>query len=98
MPFKAERIDSGPDEGKFRVINTETGEVKAGATSKEKAESQIRLLNAIEFNPSFVPRGPKKNVLERETLTGALTDYFQVNIDEAQKAKKPKKGEPGYTG
>ncbi len=97
MPFKAERISSGPDEGKFQVINTETGEVKARGTTKDKAQSQARLLNAIEFNPSFVPRGSKKNVSERETLTEALSDYFQVNIDEARK-KKPKKGDPGYKG
>ena len=100
MPFKMEEITSGSDKGKFRVLNTDTGEVKAGATMKEKAEAQLRLLRGIEAG-TLTPRGSKKFVPKRETLTDALTGYFQVNIDAAQKAKKdrkPKKGEPGYKG
>ncbi len=100
MPFKMEEITSGSDNGKFRVLNTDTGEVKAGASTKEKAEAQLRLLRGIEAG-TLTPRGSKKFVPERETVTGALSNYFQVNIDEAQKAKKdkkPKKGEPGYIG
>lgn len=37
----------------FEVINVDTGAVKSRKTTKEKAEKQIRLLNAIEHG--FVP-------------------------------------------
>lgn len=40
--------------GRYRVATP--GGIKAKATTKEKAESQQRLLNAIEHNPSFRPR------------------------------------------
>jgi hypothetical protein len=38
----------------YQVINVDTGDVKSRKTTKEKAEKQIRLLNAIEHG--FVPK------------------------------------------
>lgn len=35
-------------EGKFEVVNKDTGAVKAKHTSRESAEKQVRLLHGIE--------------------------------------------------
>jgi hypothetical protein len=35
-------------DGKFEVVNSHTGKVKAKHTTKEKAEAQVRLLHMIE--------------------------------------------------
>ena len=51
MPVKVRKTASG----KYRV-STPHG-VKAKGTTKAKAASQKRLLNAVEHNPSFKPRG-----------------------------------------
>ena len=49
MPEKITKVKGG-----YRV-STPHG-VKAKKTTKEKAESQARLLRAIEHNPGFKPR------------------------------------------
>jgi len=46
MPYKAEERDGG-----WVVVNTDTNEVKAKHDSKESAERQVRLLEAIENDP-----------------------------------------------
>lgn len=51
MPVKVERITSGKNKGKFRVRDNG---VSAKATTKEKAESQARLLRGIAHG--FKPR------------------------------------------
>jgi len=51
MPYKKRKL---PNQDLYRVYNTETKEVKAYATTKEKADKLIRLLNAI--NHGFVPK------------------------------------------
>ncbi len=48
MPFKAERITSGKNKGKWRVINTDTRSVKASATTEANAKAQVRLLEGIK--------------------------------------------------
>lgn len=50
MPYKVEEHD-----GKCKVINTETGDVKAEHASCEDAHRQVRLLHAIENDPNFKP-------------------------------------------
>ena len=49
MPYKIQKLSNG----KYKVVNKETGSVKARETTKTKAEKQIRLLNAIDhgFKP-----------------------------------------------
>ena len=42
MPYSIEKVPLG-----YRVINTETRKVHAAHTTKEKAQAQVRLLNAI---------------------------------------------------
>lgn len=42
--------------GKFQVINTETKDVKGSDMTEAKADSQLRLLNAVEHNPDFRPK------------------------------------------
>jgi len=36
------------DDGTYRVVNSDTGEVKAKSTTKEDAEKQVRLLHGVE--------------------------------------------------
>ncbi len=51
MPVTKTRLKSG----KVRVSTP--GGVKAKSTTLAKAKAQERLLNAIEHNPNFKPRG-----------------------------------------
>jgi len=44
--------------GTYRV--TTPGGVKSKGTTLRKAKAQQRLLNAIEHNPDFTPRGKRK--------------------------------------
>ena len=37
----------------YEVINKDTGDVKAKHTSKEDADKQVRLLEAIEHDPEW---------------------------------------------
>ena len=48
MPWSIIRIAEGKDKGKYRVINSKTGKVFAKATTKGKAEAQVRLLGGVE--------------------------------------------------
>ena len=52
MPYQLIKLPTG----KYRVINTETKKVHSDSTTKEKAQSQLRLLNAIEYG-GFKPTG-----------------------------------------
>lgn len=51
MPY---RIEATGD-GRYRVVNADTGKVHARHTSHRKARLQVRLLNAREHG--FVPTG-----------------------------------------
>jgi hypothetical protein len=44
MPYKMERNS----DGSYRVINADTGDVKAAHTSKRDAIRQIRLLHGVD--------------------------------------------------
>ena len=55
MPAKSRKITRGKNKGKYRV-STPKG-VKSKATTKKKAESQKRLLNAIDHG--WKPTGKK---------------------------------------
>jgi hypothetical protein len=44
MPYQIEKLYNG----RFRVKNTKTGEVKAKNTTKIKAQKQVKLLNYLE--------------------------------------------------
>jgi len=43
-----QKITSGKNKGKYRVINKQTGKVHAAATSKANAKAQMRLLYGVE--------------------------------------------------
>lgn len=62
MPYKIEKRGN-----KYAVINAETGEVHARGTTKQKAEAQVRLLNAQDHG--FKP-----------DKTKVLSDGTRVNI------------------
>lgn len=54
MPYKIEQEGEN-----FKVINADTGDVKAVHSppdAKEKAERQVRLLNAVENDPAFAQK------------------------------------------
>lgn len=44
MPYLIKKLDNG----RFRVKNAKTGEVKAKNTTKIKAQKQVKLLNYLE--------------------------------------------------
>jgi hypothetical protein len=54
VPYESKETEGG----KVEVINSETKEVKAihePPDAKEKAERQLKLLNAIENDPTWKP-------------------------------------------
>lgn len=51
MPYKKEKKGD-----KWCVINADTGDEKACHNTEEEADRQIRLLHAIENDPTFKPR------------------------------------------
>ena len=51
MPYEIRPVEGDG----FEVINTDTGKVKAKHAKKEDAERQVRLLHAIEKDPSWEP-------------------------------------------
>jgi len=54
MPYKIEQ-----DGENYKVVNEQTGETKAThepPDAKEKAERQVRLLNAVENDPAFAEK------------------------------------------
>ncbi len=53
MPYKIRPIRGTKF---YRVVNTETGEVKAKRTTKKRAAAQVRLLEGLEHG-TLVPRG-----------------------------------------
>ena len=53
MPYTIRKVRGRPC---YRVKNRRTKRVLAKCTSKKRAKKQIRLLQAIENNPDFVPR------------------------------------------
>ncbi len=52
MPYQIRKL---PNSNKYTVRNTETGHVFAKRTTRDKAESLVRLLRAIGNNKHFVP-------------------------------------------
>jgi hypothetical protein len=53
MPYTMRKVRRKPC---FKVYNQKTKRVYSKCTSKEKAQKQIKLLNAIKYNKDFVPR------------------------------------------
>lgn len=50
MPYEIK----GPNgEGKYEVVNKDTGAIKAKHATKEDAERQVRLLHAVENDPGW---------------------------------------------
>ena len=61
MPVTIKRIKGGYQVRTPRMIH-------AKKTTKAKAKSQERLLNAIEHNPNFKPRKKKKIVVKKKKV------------------------------
>lgn len=57
MPYAIEKITSGKNKGKYKVVNKETGKVHARATSKTNAQRQVRLMQGVEHG--WKPTGAK---------------------------------------
>lgn len=59
MPYEVRQAGD-----KYEVINSDSGEVKAThepPDAKEKADAQVRLLEAVEHNPEWIPKEPGKD-------------------------------------
>ena len=52
MPYATKKTKKGC----IQVYNKKTRRVYAKCTTQKKADKQIRLLRALENNPSFIPR------------------------------------------
>ena len=50
MPYE---IKGPTSDGKYEVINKDTGAVKAKHATKEDAERQVRLLNAVDNDENW---------------------------------------------
>jgi hypothetical protein len=50
MPYTIRKVRNQPC---YKVYNKKTKKVHAKCTSREKAQKQIRLLNAIKYNKNF---------------------------------------------
>ena len=53
MPYSIRKV---PKKSCFRVSNRQSKHVFARCTSKKRAQKQVRLLRALEYNRKFVPR------------------------------------------
>jgi len=53
MPYKITKVRNST---KYRVVNTETGEVKAKRTTLKKAKAQVALLEGLEHGTIKVRR------------------------------------------
>jgi hypothetical protein len=51
MPYEIKHIENDG----YEVVNKDTGDVKAHHATKEDAERQVRLLEAIEHDPGWEP-------------------------------------------
>lgn len=56
------------EDGSFKVVNTETGEVHAGSTTKGNAKAQVRLLQGVKHG--MKPRGAAKGAVIDPYLPG----------------------------
>ncbi len=56
MPYTIRKVSK---KNCYKVMNRKTKRVFAKCSTKENAKKQMRLLNAIEYNKNFVPRGKK---------------------------------------
>jgi hypothetical protein len=62
MPYTIRKV---PKKNCYRVTNTKTKRVFAHCASKKHAESQVRLLRAVENNKNFVLRPEKRRVTRK---------------------------------
>jgi len=81
MPYKLIKLKNN----KYRVINSETGEVKAFQTTKDNAIKQIRLLYALERNPSFRRKFKKSSKRSKRS-------YLRKNSGKRSSGKRKNSG------
>ena len=93
MPFKVVKIDDN-DEGKYRVINSDTGEVHAFHTTKKKAQEQVEILQKAteeKKEPAKPSRGrPKKYATAEEARLKRIEKTKESNA--RMKLKKQQQG------
>ena len=56
MPYASRKTKKGC----VQVFNKKTHQVFAKCTTQKKADKQMRLLRALEYNPNFIPRSRGK--------------------------------------
>ena len=68
MPYGVRKV---PNKNCYRVTNKRTKRVMAKCTTQENAKKQVRLLNAIENNKSFVPNNQRKTMKQSRSRSGS---------------------------
>lgn len=76
MPYQSKKLN-----GKYSVVNTDTGAVKAKSTTKTKAESQLRLLRGPSSYREFVSQQMKKrpsDVLAKDYMKEIAKRWHEI--------------------
>jgi len=73
MPYTMRKV---PNKKCYRVVNTKTGKVKARCSTKKNATKQLRLLRALENNPTF-----RKTFRKGGAFTDDCLEYYKNNKD-----------------
>ena len=66
MPYTIRKV---PNKRCYRVMNAKTKKIFARCSSRKNAESQVRLLRAIENNRGFVLRPEKRRVTQKRRVS-----------------------------
>lgn len=75
MPYAIEKMD-----GKFAVVNTDTGAFKSKSTTKGKAQKQINLLRGIEhgWKPASNYQDFVKSEFKKRPATIPASEYMKT--------------------
>lgn len=85
MPYAIEKTD-----GKFSVVNTETGSVKSKATTKTNAQRQINLLRGLEhgWKPTGTYTDFVKAEFKKRPATTSASQWMKIIAEKWRAMKK----------
>jgi len=88
MPYAIAKTD-----GKFSVVNTDTGSVKSKATTRTKAEKQINLLRGLEhgWKPSGSYADFVRVEFKKRPSTTPASQYMRTIAERWRAMKKSQK-------
>ena len=70
MPYQIRKV---VNKTCYRVTNKSSKKITARCTTKSKAQKQMRLLNAIQYNRNFVPRGRTAKISTAKISTAKIS-------------------------